>query len=243
MRLYASRATFIRAYLCQNQEAFLEGHRFAFELFGGVPERVIYDNLKTAVKKVLEGTKRTEQEAFTALRYHYAFAADSCNVRQAHEKGRVENGAGFAKRNFLVPLPQVSCLEELNEFLIGKCLEYAREHKVPGTEKTVAEAWEEEKKALLSLPAKPFACCRVVEVKSDCYSRVCFETNRYSVPVTCAGLLLHLRAHVDRIEIWQGRECIASHKRSYDRGEEILDPMHYLLALTRKPRPGRTPGP
>lgn len=236
MRLCASRAIFVRAYLCQNQEAFFEGHRLAFEFFGGVPKRVIYDNLKTAVKKVLKGTRREEQEAFIALRCHYAFAADFCNVRQAHEKGQVENGVGFIRRNFLVPVPQVASLEEFNALLLDKCLAYAREHKVPGTQKTVAEVWEEEKKALLPLPAKPFACCRVVEVKSDRYSRVCFETNRYSVPVAYAGSFLTLRAYVDRIEVWQGGQCLASHKRSYGRGEEILDPVHYLPELAKKPR-------
>ncbi len=236
MRLCASRTIFVRAYLHQNQEAFFEGHRLAFEFFGGVPRRVIYDNLKTAVKKVLQGTKRTEQEAFIALRCHYVFAADFCNVGQAHEKGLVENGVGFVERNFLVPVPQVSSLEEFNTFLREKCLAYAREHKVPGTAKTVAEVWEEEKKALLALPAKPFACCREIEVKSDRYSRVFFETNRYSVPVAYAGSFLTLRAYVDRIEVWQGGQCLASHKRSYGRGQEILDPVHYLPELAKKPR-------
>ncbi|MGB9920180.1 MAG: IS21 family transposase, partial [Moorellales bacterium] len=95
MRLCASRAIFVRAYLHQNQEAFLEGHRLAFEFFGGVPKRVIYDNLKVAVKKVLEGTRREEQEGFGALRFHYVFSAEFCNVNQAHEKGNASDYAPF----------------------------------------------------------------------------------------------------------------------------------------------------
>jgi len=236
MRLCASRAIFVRAYLHQKQEAFFEGHRLAFEFFGGVPQKVIYDNLKTAVKKVLEGTKREEQEAFIALRSHYVFAAEFCNVRKSNEKGQVENEVGFVRRNFFVPLPQCASLEELNSFLLAKCLKYAEEHKVPGTDKTVAFVWEEEKQILLPLPPKPFACCRTREVKSDRYSRVCFETNRYSVPTTFAGQFLTLKAYVDHIEVWRENDLIASHQRSYGRREEILEPRHYLPELIKKPR-------
>jgi transposase len=236
MRLCASRALFVRAYLHQNQEAFLEGHRLAFEFFGGVPKRVIYDNLKVAVKKVLEGTRREEQEGFSALRFHYVFSAEFCNVNQAHEKGQVENGVGFARRNFLVPVPQVSSLEELNAYLEQRCREYAQGYRVPDTVRTVAEVWEEEKKALLPLPEQPFACCRRLLVRSDRYSRVCFETNRYSVPTALAGKTLSLRAYVDRVEILNAGEVVAVHPRSYGRGQEILDPVHYLPELAKKPR-------
>jgi len=236
MRLCASRAIFARAHLYPRQEAFFEGHRLAFEFFGGVPKRVIYDNLKTAVKKVLEGTRREEQEAFVALRSHYVFAADFTNVRRANENGRVENGVGFVRRNFFVPVPEFCSFDELNAYLLDRCLKYAQENKVPGLDVTVVSLWEEEKKALLPLPSRPFACCRTVHVKSDRYARVCFETNYYSVPTIFAGSLLALRAYVDRVEVWHSTEMIACHARSYGRGEEILDPHHYLPELARKPR-------
>ena len=214
MRLCASRAIFARAYLHQRQEAFFEGHRLAFEFFGGVPKRVIYDNLKTAVRKVLEGTRREEQEAFVALRSHYVFAADFINVRRANENGRVENGVGFIRRNFFVPVPEFGSLDELNAYLLRACLQYAQENKVPGLDVTVISLWEEEKKALLPLPSRPFACCRTVHVKSDRYARVCFETNYYFVPTIFADSLLILRAYVDRVEVWRGSdEMIARHTR------------------------------
>jgi transposase len=236
MRLCASRAIFIRAYLHPRQEAFFEGHRLAFEFFGGVPKRVIYDNLTTAVRKVLEGTRREEQEAFVALRTHYVFAADFTNVRRPNENGRVESGVGFARRNFFVPVPDFGSLDELNAYLCRACLKYAQENKVPGLDVPVISLWEEEKKALLPLPSRPFACCRTVHVKSDRYARVCFETNYYSVPTIFAGSLLTLHAYVDRVEVWRGGEMIARHTRSYGRGEEILDPCHYLPELAREPR-------
>ncbi|MBC7347528.1 MAG: hypothetical protein H5U00_08785 [Clostridia bacterium] len=147
------------------------------------------------------------------------------------------------ERNFLVPVPQVSSLEEFNTFLREKCLAYAREHKVPGTAKTVAEVWEEERKALLPLPAKPFACCRTLEVKSDRYSRISFETNRYSVPTSYAGSFLTLRAYVDHLEVWQGKELIALHQRMRPGGRNPR-PRALPAGTGKKNRaPGRTPGP
>lgn len=96
--------------------------------------------------------------------------------------------------------------------------------------------WEEEKKALLPLPPRPFSCCRTVDVKSDRYARVCFETNYYSVPTAFVSSHLALHAYVDHVEIWHGGEMIACHVRSYGRGEEVLDPCHYLPELAKKPR-------
>ncbi|WP_338835073.1 IS21 family transposase [Neomoorella humiferrea] len=236
LRLCASRVSFVRAYLHPNQEAFLEGHRLGFEFFGGVPKKVIYDNLTLAVKKVLAGTRREEQEAFLALRGHYVFVAEFCNVTAGHEKGQIENLVGYARRNFLVPVPQCASLEELNGLLRQNCLRYTREHRVPGSTRTIAEVWEEEKKVLLPLPPKEFGCYRQVEVRADSYSRVRFETTTYSVPQSYARQQLVLKAYVDKIEVWARKELIATHPRSYGKGEEHLDPRHYLKALERKPR-------
>jgi len=236
MRLCASRVSFVRAYLHQKQEAFFEGHRLAFEFFGGVPRKVIYDNLKQAVKKVLSGTKRDEQEAFLALKAHYVFQAEFCNPGEGHEKGQVENLLGYVIRNFMVPLPQCASIEELNQFLLDKCLEYAREHQVPGTQRKIAEVWEDERKALLPLPPKPFGCYRQAFARVDRYCRVRFENNYYSVPARYAGEVLTIKAYVDQVEIWANKDLVACHKRLYGSGKQSLDPRHYLEELVRKPR-------
>lgn len=236
MRLCASRVSFVRAYLHEKQEAFFEGHRLAFEFFGGVPQRVIYDNLKHAVKKILTGSKREEQEAFLALKGYYVFEADFCGRAAANQKGQVEHLVKYARRNFLVPVPQVASLEELNALLEERCLKYAREHHVPDAGPKVAEVWAREKEVLLALPPRPFDCCRRVMVKSDSYSRVQFETNRYSVPTPYARKDLLLKAYVDRIEVWAGTELVSRHERAYGRYEEHLDPRHYLEELAMKPR-------
>lgn len=236
MRLCASRVSFVTAFLHQKQEAFFKGHRLAFEFFGGVPQRVIYDNLRTAVQKILKGTNRREQEAFVALRSHYLFQADFCNAAQAHEKGQVENLVGYARRNFLVPVPECASLTELNQLLYAKCLEYAEKRSLPGGSKSVAAVWAEEKKHLLPLPPQSFACCRLLDVKSDSYARVRFENNFYSVPTTYARRWLTLKAFVDRIEVYGKDKLIASHPRLYGRGQEHLVLDHYLDELLKKPR-------
>lgn len=236
MRLCASRVGFVMAFLHQHQEAFFEGHREAFEFFGGVPQRVIYDNLKTAVQKVLKGTSRREQVAFLALRSHYLFQADFCNTGRAHEKGQIENLVRYCRRNFLVPVPECASLAELNKLLREKCLEDARTRKIPQSGKLVAEVWAEEREALLPLPPKPFSCCRLVEVKSDGYARVRFENNYYSVPAAYARRWLTVKAFTEHIEVWCQDRYLVNHKRLYGRGQESLMLDHYLDELLSKPR-------
>ncbi len=114
MRLNYSRVRFVMAFPFQKQEAFFEGHNLAFTFLGGVPRRITYDNLKIAVYRILEGHNRQEQEAFKRFRSHYLFKSNYCNPAQGHEKGGVENDAGYAQRNFLTPLLEVSSYEELN---------------------------------------------------------------------------------------------------------------------------------
>jgi len=107
MRLNYSRTKFVMAFPFQKQEAFFEGHVQAFHFFGGVPRRIAYDNLKTAVYRILEGHNRQEQEAFIAFRSHYLFESFFCTTwDRDDEKGGVESDIGFARRNFMVPHPQ-----------------------------------------------------------------------------------------------------------------------------------------
>src|SRR5207253_2521699 len=106
---------FHRAYLHANQQAFLEGHELGFHYFGGVFRVLRYDNLKSAVKKILRGRQREETMRFIAFRSHWGFASEFCTPGQGHEKGGVEEEGGYFRRNHLVPVPKVRSLEELNE--------------------------------------------------------------------------------------------------------------------------------
>jgi transposase len=234
MRLCYSRKLFVRAFPGEKQEAFFEGHELAFHHFGGVPHRLSYDNLKAAVKRILEGRNRQEQDKFTAFRSHYLFESRFCTPGQGHEKGRVEDGVGFARRNFLVPPPRVDSFEQLNEHLLASCLADDR-RKIDRQPVTIGQAWEQEKTHLLLLPKHDFDYGIPHSVVLNGYSQVEFETNRYSVPAERAYRNLLLKAYPFRVDILFFKEVIASHPRCYGHKQDILDPLHYLPLLEQRP--------
>ena len=234
MRLSYSRKLFVCAYPSERQECFFAGHVAALDYFGGVPKRLSYDNLKTAVYAILKGKKRVEQQQFIAFRSHYLFESHFCTPSQGHEKGGVEHGVGFARRNFMVPLPEVSSFEELNAHLLS-CCQRDDQRQVKGQSITIAEAWQIEKNQLRALPAYEFTCCISREVCLNPYSQVVFETNRYSVPTNLAYPKLTLRAYPFEIEILHGKQVLARHSRSYHKHQDILDPLHYLPLVEQRP--------
>jgi transposase len=234
MRLCYSRRIFVQAFPTQKQEAFFEGHVHAFHHFQGVAQRISYDNLKAAVKRILEGRNRQEQESFIIFRSHYLFASHFCTPGQGHEKGRVEDGVGFARRNFLVPIPEVASFEELNVHLLTACLA-DDQRRVDRQPVTIGEAWEMEKPHLRPLPAKDFKCCVTKLVTLNGFGQVEFETNRYSVPYDDRRRNLVLRAYPFRVDILYLDDVIASHPRCYAKKQDVLDPLHYLPLLEQRP--------
>ena len=234
MRLCYSRKLFVKAFPVQKQEAFLAGHVGAFHHFQGVPHRISYDNLKAAVKRILEGRNRQEQEKFIVFRSHYLFESHFCTPGQGHEKGRVEDGVGFARRNFMVPIPKVASFAELNDHLLAACLA-DDQRRVDRQKVTVGQAWEMEKPHLLPLPERDFECCVTRAVTLNPYSQVEFETNRYSVPTDEAYRNLVIKAYPFRIDVLHLDRVIASHPRCYKRKQDILNPLHYLPLLEQRP--------
>ena len=233
-QLCFSKIPFIVASPNQQQEALFEGHRKAFDFFGGVPRTIWYDRMSQAVKKALPGHRPEEQEAFIAFRSHYLFESRFCNPREAHEKGLVENLVGYSRRNYMVPVPEVDSFEELNGLLRERCLAEAG-RRLRGETETIGEMWEQERPELLELPAHPYPCCRTVPVRPNRFSMVTFQTNRYSVPADCGARSLLLRAFVDRVEITDGAGIAAVHERCYGREQDILDVFHYLPLLKKRP--------
>ncbi|GEN81825.1 IS21 family transposase [Sporosarcina luteola] len=236
IQLSASRLRFVRAYLHGKQEAFLDGFVHAFEFFGGVPTEGLFDNLKTAVVKILKGRDRLEQEAFLALQAHYLFKAEFANVRKGNEKGRVEGTVGYVRRNALVPYPQVQSMEELNEYLLKWCLRDAEKRMVPHTKETVKEVWEKEKSKLHPLPVDRFEACRLLSCQVDKTSLITVDTNQYSVPTYFVGQAVWAKNFVDRVIVVAQNQVIAEHTRSNDRYEMITVLDHYLDILLKKPR-------
>jgi hypothetical protein len=220
--------------LSQAQEAFLEGHVRAFTFLGGVPHVLVYDNLKAAVKRILEGSSREEQTAFVAFRSHYLFESRFCNPAQAHEKGLVEGLVGYARRNWLVPTSAFASWEALNAFLSEKCRSEGK-RRLRGMGLTMAEAFELEQAYLLRLPGRTYPCCSLHPVQANGFGLVSFQTNRYSVPAEHTHEALWLRAFVERIEITNGQRVLATHPRCYGREQDILNPLHYLCVLEMRP--------
>jgi transposase len=236
LRLAYSLKPFVCAFPTARQECFFTGHEAAFHLFGGVPRRITYDNLTTAVQKVLAGRNRTEQDAFIAFRGHHLFESFFClpGKEGAHEKSLVETLVGYARRNFLVPIPDVPSWEALNQELLRRCMA-EDERTVTGRAAPIGAQWEEERPLLLPLQQHPYPCCRTVPVRATRLGLVTFERNRYSVPSRSAGERLLLHASPWQVEITDGRTVVARHVRLYGKDGEQLDPLHYLQVLERKP--------
>lgn len=239
MRLCYSRRTFAMTFPTQEQESFLWGHLQAFQHFGGVPHRISYDNLGTAVKLAFEDTektvrKRREVRAFVAFRSHYLFASHFCSPGQGHEKGQVESGVGYTRRNSMVPLPEATSFEHLNQQLLERCLQEDR-RRVAREPETIGAAWEKERPFLLPLPPSDYECCEMKTVRLTPYSQATYETNRYSVPVNRACREVTLKAYPFQVEIWDGMHLLARHPRCYAREQDIFDPLHYLPLIEQRP--------
>lgn len=236
VQLSASRMRFVRAYLHEKQEAFLDGFVHAFEFLGGVPTEGLLDNLKTAVLKILQGRDRLEQESFIGLQAHYVFKAEFCNPASGNEKGRVEGTVGYIRRNALVPLPEVQSVKDLNDYLIDWCLKEAGRTHVPNKSETVLEMWEKEKEYLHPLPTSRFEACKLISCKVNKTSLITVETNRYSVPSSYVGQAVWAKIFVDLVIVVAQNRVIAEHTRSYERNQMITVLDHYLEVLLKKPR-------
>jgi transposase len=235
MRLCFSCTPFVMAFPSQREEAFLEGHQQAFNYFGGVTRTIIYDNLKTAVKDGW-GKLAKEQQRFSAFRAHHAYESRFCNPSEGHEKGLVENLVGYIRRNVLVPIPEVSSWEELNQLLLKRCQRYREEHHIRGREIPVRDSYAIEKAALTTLPVKPYEAVKMAEPKVDYFSTVSFEGNRYSVPVKWTGQTVTLKASSFWVDIYHRSQRITRHRRCYKQRQTIYDLAHYLPLLEMKPR-------
>ena len=227
MRLRHSSVPFVWAARHERFEAFLEGHVRAFDWFGGVSENLVYDNLTTAVRKVLSGHDRELQERFITLRSHYLFQSVFCNIESGNEKGSVENLVGYVRRNALTPRPSVDSMAELNnDVLLGWCeKEKQRLH----------DAWLAEKASLRAIPEGIYKPCISVILPVNKLSIVTYERNRYSVPTRYIGMNVRMDAYTDRLEMWYQDQLIARHQRWYGRNHTSLQLEHYLDALALKP--------
>lgn len=239
-KLSHSRAFYLRAYLLQSHEMLFDAHYHAFVAFGGVPERGIYDNMKTAVDKVGRGKERIINKRFQAMVSHYLFEAEFCNPASGWEKGQIEKGVRDARHRIWQDAPAFKSLEALNTWLQQRCLDLWQELPHPEDKRrTLSDYWESEREHLMAVPT---AFDGFVEhtkrVTSTCL--IAFEQNRYSVPASFANRVVSLRVYAERLVIVAEAKIVAVHERVFSRdhnvsGKTIYDWRHYLSVVQRKP--------
>jgi hypothetical protein len=236
MRACSSGAPFHWPLLRLTQQAFLEAHVEAFAYFGSVFPTVRYDNLKLAVRRILQGRARLETQRFVLLRSHYLFEAKFClpGIQGAHEKGGVEGEIGYHRRNLLVPVPVVASWEELIQRCRQASLDELQRH-LNGSQVSVGEAWAAEQPTLRPLPTEPFDARVHVSGRLDQKSRLTVLRNRYSAPAGLAGLIVAAAVSSTEVVIRHGGREVARHERVYGIGHDRLQLDHYLEVLRFKP--------
>src|SRR5262245_10133095 len=215
-------------------EAFHHGHARAFAFFGGVPSRISYDNSKLTVTRFTGQGERHLNKDFVRLQSCFAFATHFCNVRQAHEKGHVEGGVGYVRRNFLVPVPVADCWEDHNNRLADACRREWQRCAADGMHST-AELLVSDRKAFLPLPTEPFEARRVELVTISSLALGRFDGNDYSVPTRFAYQSLTATGTIDTVRFSHRGAVVAEHRRCWGKRQVTFDPLHYLALLERKP--------
>ena len=226
---------FVAAFPAETTEAFLEGHVRAFAYFGGVPTRILYDNTRIAVAKILGGEERQRTRSFSELQSYYLFADKFGRPARGNDKGKVEGLVGYARRNFMVPIPRASSWEELNLHLEADCRK-RRERRLRGHSETIGERFERDRAALLPLPAAPYEACEKISARVSSLSLVRYRSNDYSVPTEYGHRQVWVKGYVHEVVIACASEVIARHQRSYEHEAVVFDPLHYLALLEQKTR-------
>lgn len=234
-RLCYSCDIFVQAYYSQNLESFLEAQQHMFDYFKGIPKRLIFDNAKVAVREGF-GLHAKATDGYKSFAAHYAFKTDFCNIASGNEKGLVENLVGYARRNFLVPVPHVASLAELNQKLTKCCLEYRNNHKIQTHVQSVRTSYEEEWYYLKQIPQYRFDTSRTASPNVGDYSTVRFDKNNYSVPIRYLRKTVTVKGYANEVCIFYEGEVIATYDRIYGSNKTQYRLEHYIDLLERKPR-------
>jgi transposase len=235
VRLCHSRMPFVRAYPRETQEMVFDAHDRAFAFFKGACRRGIYDNMKTAVETIFVGKERSYNRRFLQMCGHYLIDPVACTPASGWEKGQVENQVGNVRERFFTPRLRVKSYEELNAWLLDRCVASAKAHRHPEfRDRTIFEVFEEERQSLVPYAGRFDGFHAVpASVSKTCLVR--FDNNRYSVAASAVGRPVEIRAYADRIELRQDGRLVGEHRRCFGRDRSIYDPWHYVPVLARKP--------
>jgi transposase len=229
-----SNYAFVMAMPTERTEAILAGMVEAFAFFGCVPQEVWWDNPRTVASQIFAGRERRVNERYAALASHYTFEPLFCLPARGNEKPYAETRVRVLQRQWATPVPCVADLAALNALFRVRCADEV-ERTVAGQSESIGQRFARDRAEAVALPVWPFDACVMQAGQVDKYQTVRFDRNRYSVPRACAFQTVMVKAYVDRIEVVAGGDVVARHQRSYGRDEQILDPLHYLAALGRRP--------
>lgn len=233
-RLAYSRRMFLAAYPRETQEMVFDAHIKAFEHFGGVPKRMMYDNPKTIVDAIFAGKARQFNRRFLALANHYLFEPVACTPESGWEKGQVENQVGNVREWLFTPTPRFGDFAELNAWLALRCEQLSQRKHPEQTGRSIADCFAEEKPLLIPVKAVFDGYVeKTMRVSSTCLIKA--DHNRYSVPAEWSNRVVSVRITADRLRIVAQNRVVAEHARCYGRGQLICDPWHYLPVLEKKP--------
>jgi transposase len=233
-RLTFSRQMFVVAYPRETQEMVFDAHNRAFAFFGGVPQRMVYDNLKAVVETIFTGKERQFNRRFMVLANHYLFEPVACTPASGWEKGQVENQVGNIREWLFTPLARFANFDGLNEWLAMRCRELAQRKHPVTPERSIAACFVEEQPLLRQITAAFDGYVEhMLRVSSTCL--VAVDRNRYSVPAAFAGRAVSVRTTAAGVRIVADGAIVAEHARRYGRDQLICDPWHYLPILERKP--------
>ncbi len=216
-------------------EMVFDAHDRAFAFFKGACERGVYDNMKTAVDTILIGKDRQYNRRFLQMCGHYLVEPVACTPASGWEKGQVENQVGLVRERFFTPRLRFKSYDDLNAWLLDKCVAYAKAHRHPEiADETVWEVFEEERQKLVPLRGR-FDGFHAVSASVSKTCLVRFDGNKYSVKASAVGRPVEVHAYADRIVIRQDGIVVADHKRAFGRAQTVYDPWHYVAVLARKP--------
>jgi hypothetical protein len=233
-RLAYSRQMFVVAYPRETQEMVLDAHNRAFAFFGGVPKRMVYDNLKTVVDAIFVGKERRFNRRFLTLANHYLFEPVACTPESGWEKGQVENQVGNIREWLFTPIAKVESFAALNDWLATRCRELAGRIHPEQTSRTIAECFAEEQPLLMSVKASFDGYVEETKrVSQLCLIRI--DRNRYSVPAQWANTVVSVRVTANQVRMVAQGKIIAEHSRCFGRDQLVCDPWHYLPVLEKKP--------
>lgn len=233
MVLCHSRMMYLEFTVLQTMEHFLGCHQNAFQYFGAVPQKIMVDNLKSAVLKRMVGESPIFNPKYLDFADHYGFKIVACNVGKGNEKGRVENGVGYVKKSLLngLDIPDFNIMEQTSRHWL-ETVANIRTHGETGLRPI--DMFREEKTCLSPLPVHLYDSAVIRQMRASKQFRITVDTNHYSVPAQLAGVRLTVKMYPDRLCFYHENNLVARHVRSYDRRQDFEHPDHPKALLEQR---------